>query len=198
MKKLFFYLLKKYSKTEKDRLKILSILSDEIHNEYNEQTNPGNVYNFFIEFIMSNYFIRTLHRKGDTKSLRMIKTGIDHAFDESLDWLSKEKFTDLYTFNISEKVLNNSLLFLKSLSNNHMEKIEVLGQTFNGNVELIWKNKYDEFYLDIGEKSCSYYYEVNGKKFIYNKQKINKNINDNLLNFYNKNRVKKLKNILKE
>jgi hypothetical protein len=68
-KKLFFYLLKQYSRTEKDRLKILSELDKNVHIEYNKQTEFGNVYNFYIEFILSNKFIKTLVKDRDSKNL---------------------------------------------------------------------------------------------------------------------------------
>ena len=58
MRALFFYLLKKYSKTEEDRLKILAELDNGIYWTYNEQTPFGNVYNYFIEFIMANPFVK--------------------------------------------------------------------------------------------------------------------------------------------
>lgn len=90
MKKLFFYLLKKYSKTEKDRMKILSELDEGIHYTYNEQTNFGNVYNFFIEFIMSNEFIKRRVRESDETSLKMIKRGIDKSYDESIDYIKND------------------------------------------------------------------------------------------------------------
>ena len=90
MKQLFFYLLKKYSKTEKQRLLILSKLDDTIHGEYSEQTSFGNVYNYFIEFMISNDFVKSKVLKSDTESLEILKRGIISAFDESVEIMNRE------------------------------------------------------------------------------------------------------------
>ena len=58
MKRLFLYLLKKYSKRENGRKIIYEQLWDSVINEYNEQTSYGNIYNINIEFIMFNPFIK--------------------------------------------------------------------------------------------------------------------------------------------
>lgn len=90
MKKLFFKLLKKYSRREKGRLDILSILADNVGYEYNEQTNFGNVYNFNIEFIMSNKLIKKLVKNNDIESLKIIKRGLNKSFDEAIEFIKKE------------------------------------------------------------------------------------------------------------
>jgi hypothetical protein len=90
-KKLFFYLLKRYSRTEKDRLKILSELDKNVHIEYNEQTEFGNVYNFYIEFILSNKFIKTLVKDRDSKNLTIIHRGLNKTFIESINFIEKEQ-----------------------------------------------------------------------------------------------------------
>jgi hypothetical protein len=90
MRKLFIYLLRKYSKTEQDRLKILSELDNSIYEEYHEQTTFGNVYNFFIEFVMSNEFIKKRVSENDTTSLDMTKQGIIEAYDEAIGYIKKE------------------------------------------------------------------------------------------------------------
>ena len=87
MKKLFFYLLKRYTKNESDRLKVLSILSDQVENEYYEQNKYGNVYNFFIEFILSNKFINRLVNEDDDKSIETIKSGINKSYDDSIYYI---------------------------------------------------------------------------------------------------------------
>jgi hypothetical protein len=90
-KKLFFYLLKHYSKTEKDRLKILSELDNGVHYDYSEQTEFGNVYNFYIEFIMSNKFIKLLVNSKDTKNLNILHKGINNTFVEAINFIENEK-----------------------------------------------------------------------------------------------------------
>tara|TARA_R110000772_G_scaffold17946_3_gene50139 strand:+ start:223906 stop:224202 length:297 start_codon:yes stop_codon:yes gene_type:complete len=85
MKKLFLYLLRKYSKTENGRLEILKELDDGVYYNYNEQTSFGNVYNYFIEFMMSNPFVYSRVVKKDTESLEILKKGINTAFDESIE-----------------------------------------------------------------------------------------------------------------
>ena len=57
MKKLFIYLLKKYSRTEEQRVEILERLHFQVQNDYTEQTIFGNVCNSNIEFIMGTPFI---------------------------------------------------------------------------------------------------------------------------------------------
>lgn len=48
MKRLFMYLLKRYSTTEKERIEILQVLEDNVLGDYYEQNSFGNVYNSFI------------------------------------------------------------------------------------------------------------------------------------------------------
>ncbi len=91
MKKLLFTLLKKYTRTEKGRLEVLSLLNDNMRNEYNEQTPYGNVYNFNIEVILANKFIVRLIEKDDTTSLKIIKSGLNSSFDEAVDIIKNEK-----------------------------------------------------------------------------------------------------------
>jgi len=90
IRKLFFYLLKKYSKSEKDRLQILSELDKGIYYNYHEQTPFGNVYNFFIEFIMSNEFIKKRVKENDVDSLEITKRGITKAYDEAIGFIKED------------------------------------------------------------------------------------------------------------
>lgn len=91
MKKLFIYLLRIYSKIEKDRLEIIHILDDELRKDYSEQTPFGNVYNHYIEFLISNEFIIHLVNKKDSKSLFTIKRGLHKTFDEAIEFIKNEK-----------------------------------------------------------------------------------------------------------
>lgn len=91
MKKLFYYFLKKYSNTEKGRLEIQSILNEQVENEYSEQTKYGNVYNSFIEFIISNNFIIELVNENDLTSLNILKNGISDNFEQGIYFIKNEK-----------------------------------------------------------------------------------------------------------
>ena len=91
MKKLFLRQLKKYTRTEDGRDKIFSILHEQIEREYNEQTNFGNVYNGFIEFLMSNEFIIYLVKSKDVESLKTIISGLNKSFLEGIKFIEKEK-----------------------------------------------------------------------------------------------------------
>ena len=87
MKKLFLYLLKIYSKSEKQRLEILNILNEKVQDDYTEQTAYGNVYNSNIEFIMGNKFIRTLIEQDRIDELNMIKEGLTHSTEEAIKYI---------------------------------------------------------------------------------------------------------------
>ena len=90
MKKIFAYLLKKYSKNEKNRIAIYQELWESILNEYNEQTHYGNVYNMNIEFIMSNPFINRAVFSKDDISIKMIKANLAESFNKALIYIEKE------------------------------------------------------------------------------------------------------------
>lgn len=91
MKRIFFWLLKRYSSTEEERLEILSTLQESVTNSYREQTVFGNVYNANIEFIISNKFIKKLVKNNDTISINMVKSGLSNSFDESIEFIKNEK-----------------------------------------------------------------------------------------------------------
>jgi transcriptional regulator with PAS, ATPase and Fis domain len=89
-KKLFLYLLKKFSKTERQRLIILKEMWAAVLREYNEQTYPGNVRNFQIEFILSNDYIKMLSMSGDEKTLNAIKQNIVDGTVSGMNFLKSE------------------------------------------------------------------------------------------------------------
>lgn len=91
MKRLFIWLLKRYSNTEKERIEILKVLNDKVQNDYNEQSVYGNVYNYLTEFIMSNDFIVKCVKEKDEKSLRMLKIGFSNTFDNSIEYIENEQ-----------------------------------------------------------------------------------------------------------
>jgi hypothetical protein len=82
-KKLFLYLLKKYTKTEEDRFKIYDAIHEGVSTEYNEQTMVGNIYNGYIEFLMTQPTFIDMVAKDD-KFLEKIKEGLNISFDEAI------------------------------------------------------------------------------------------------------------------
>lgn len=92
-KKLFFFLLKKYSKTEKDRLEIYKELFYQVERTYPEQTVYGNVYNANVEFLMSNPFLISKVKINDTVGLQMLKSGLQNSFDKSIVYIYNEKIS---------------------------------------------------------------------------------------------------------
>ncbi len=89
MKKLFLYLLKRYSNNESQRMEIYRELWYKTKQEYDEQTAFGNVYNMNIEVLMSNPFIQNRVKQGDIEHLQMLKEGLSNSFDKSVDFLTK-------------------------------------------------------------------------------------------------------------
>ena len=90
MKRLFLYLLKKYTKSEKDRLDVLRVLHNQVCNDYTEQTGFGNVYNAHIEFVMSNPLINSY--VDDKVETDRIKSGLENAYDYAIQHIKKERF----------------------------------------------------------------------------------------------------------
>jgi hypothetical protein len=86
MKKLFLYLLRKYSTTEAERMEIYRELWYNTKEEYNEQTAFGNVYNMHIEMLLSNSFFESRVMLGEDEHLRMLKEGLAKSFDRSVEF----------------------------------------------------------------------------------------------------------------
>lgn len=84
------FLLRKYSKTEQDRMKIYKELLNSTISEYSEQTIFGNTYNMNIEVLMSNPFFVRSCKDGDMEYLNMLKNGLSKSFDESIDFVVRE------------------------------------------------------------------------------------------------------------
>jgi hypothetical protein len=59
--------------------------------EYNEQTAFGNVYNMNIEVLMSNPFFESRVMLGQDEDLKMLKEGLSKSFDESVEFVLKER-----------------------------------------------------------------------------------------------------------
>lgn len=92
MKRLFLFLLRKYSKTERERMEIYKALWYQVKSEYNEQTAFGNVYNMNIEVLMSNPFVRDCVNMEELERLQKLKTGLDNSFDEAVKYIEKEGY----------------------------------------------------------------------------------------------------------
>jgi hypothetical protein len=90
MKKIFLFLLRRYSNTEAQRMEIYKELWVKTKEEYNEQTAFGNVYNMNIEVLMSNPFFESRVRLGQDEHLRMLKQGLANSFDESVEFILKK------------------------------------------------------------------------------------------------------------
>jgi len=86
MKKLFLYLLRKYSTTEAERMEIYKELWYKVKEEYNEQTAFGNVYNMHIEMLLANPFFESRVMSGEDEHLRMLKEGLAKSFDRSVEF----------------------------------------------------------------------------------------------------------------
>jgi hypothetical protein len=89
-RKIFKLLLKRYSKTERNRLEIMEELWKGIIDTYSEQTYPGNIQNMQIEMIMSNPWIRFAASSHDTKSVDFIKSNIRIGTSLAISYLEKE------------------------------------------------------------------------------------------------------------
>lgn len=92
MKKLFLFLLRKYSKTEKERMEIYKELWYQVKSEYNEQTAFGNVYNMNIEVLMANPFLQSCVHTENSERVQVLKTGLNNSFDEAVDFIKKEGY----------------------------------------------------------------------------------------------------------
>ena len=86
MKKLFLFLLRKYSKTESQRMEIYQELWYKTKHEYDAITAFENVYNMNVEVLMSNPFFKRRVELGDVKYLKWIKKGLEKSFDSFVKW----------------------------------------------------------------------------------------------------------------
>ena len=90
MKKLFLFLLRKYSKTESQRMEIYQELWYQTKSEHNEATAFENVYNVNVEVLMSNPFFVNRVMLGQDEHLRTLKKGLADSFDESVELILKK------------------------------------------------------------------------------------------------------------
>ena len=89
MKRLFLFLLRKYSKTESQRMEIYQELWYKTKHEYDATTAFENVYNMNIEVLMSNPFFESRVMLGEDEHLRMLKEGLAKSFDKSVKFVLK-------------------------------------------------------------------------------------------------------------
>ena len=90
MKRLFLFLLRKYSNTEEQRTEIYRELWYKVKEEYNEQTAFGNVYNMNTEVLMANPFFESRVLLGKDEELKMLKSGLEKSFNESVAFVLSE------------------------------------------------------------------------------------------------------------
>ena len=91
MKKIFFFLLRKYSKTELQRMEIYKELWYQTKAESNFGVDAfDNMYNINTEVLMSYPFFFSRVVLGQDEHLRMLKEGLSKSFDESVELTSKK------------------------------------------------------------------------------------------------------------
>ena len=107
MRSIFLYLLRKFSKTEKDRMQIYRELWNSVCEEYNEQTIPGNVYNINTEMLLANPYIQEKVFEKNVPVLSMLKRGLSVSFDKLVKFigdadLAKKIEDPAKTFSVSK------------------------------------------------------------------------------------------------
>jgi hypothetical protein len=90
MKKLFLFLLRKYSKTESQRMEIYQELWYKTKHEYDATTAFENVYNMNTEVLMSNPFFVSRVMLGQYEDLKKLKEGLSDSFNTSVELTSKK------------------------------------------------------------------------------------------------------------
>ena len=83
MRRLFLHLLKRYTRTEQDRLVVLKEVFNGVLQDYTEQTMPGNIHNFTIETLLANDWVRHVVEDEDQGTLQIVKNIITYAVDEA-------------------------------------------------------------------------------------------------------------------
>jgi hypothetical protein len=88
MKRLFLYLLRRYSQTEAQRIEIYQELWFQVKEMYDEQTVFGNIRNMSVEMLMSNPFIQHCVQTDSKKYLEMIKSNVTDSADSAIEHLT--------------------------------------------------------------------------------------------------------------
>jgi len=85
MKKLFLFLLRKYSKTESQRMEIYQELWYQTKSEYNATTAFENMRNMNIEILTSTPFFVSRVALSQYEDLKNLKEELGKSFDESTE-----------------------------------------------------------------------------------------------------------------
>jgi len=92
MKRLFLFLLRKYSKTESQRMEIYQELWYQTKSESNFGVDAfDNMYNMNTEVLMSNPFFVSRVMLGQDEHLLKLKIGLADSFDESVELTLKKQ-----------------------------------------------------------------------------------------------------------
>ena len=94
MKRLFLFLLRKYSKTESQRMEIYQELWYQTKSESGVDAFD-NMYNMNTEVLMANPFFVSRVELGQDEHLRMLKQGLADSFDESVEFVLKKIIVDI-------------------------------------------------------------------------------------------------------
>ena len=106
MNKLFFWFLKRKLNTEKGRREIFKKLHESVSEEYREQTIVGNVYNSYIEFLMSNDVVQRMVKSNISQNIKILKAGLENSFDDAVEFIKSEYSTDIITKHRQDQIKN--------------------------------------------------------------------------------------------
>ena len=88
LKKLFFFLLKKYATTDKERIAILKVINQSVCEDFYEQTVYGNIYNYFWEFLRSLELTIVTIGAYNPENIETIKRGLSQDFDGFIRYIN--------------------------------------------------------------------------------------------------------------
>lgn len=91
MEKIFRSLLRNYALTEEHRFEIYKILHEKVIKEYKDQSPIGNIFNGFVEFIMTQPTINEFVKNDDKESIELIKKELIKYFDKSIGYIKNER-----------------------------------------------------------------------------------------------------------
>ena len=94
-KRLFLYLLKKYTKTEKGRLEVYKELNNQSCMEYHESSGFNNFYKSYLEFIMANWLVEHLVINKMDESFKNLKLGVINVLEEGIQILKVKNYDGL-------------------------------------------------------------------------------------------------------
>lgn len=92
-KRLFLYLLKQYTQTEEDRVEVYKAVNQGALDEYYEADPYQNFYNSYLEFLISNPFIKQLidyNNLTDSDTFKPIRIGLVNVLKEGVDIISEK------------------------------------------------------------------------------------------------------------